>query len=136
MELKVARLISSTRCFFSSTLRARLVSGLSYLFRHHIPNRLRNESCRARPMRDVDVCVLWVSGRSILISTRHFLRLCLGVFGEPGVFFPVEMGGVVLSSGCCVSRLLTVMVGTVVGAVRIGSAKFSMVCRLGKGPVC
>ena len=86
-------------------------------------------------MRDVDVCVLWVSGRSLSISTRHFLRLCLGVFGEPGVFFLVEMNGVVLSSDCCVALLFTVMVGTVVGAVCMGLAKSSMVCRVGKGPV-
>ena len=154
MVLKVAWLISSARCFFSSALRARLVSGLSYLFRHHIPNRLRKDSCRARPMRDVDVCVLWFSGRSLLMSTRHFLickeagsssrvlgrgflflGLYLGVFGEPGVLFPAEMGGAVLSSGFCVANLPTVMVGTVVGAVCMGSARLSMVCRVGKGPV-
>ena len=96
----------------------------------------------------------WFSGRPFLMSTRHllicteagsngrvlgrgflFLGLYLGVFGEPGVLFPVEMGVVVLSSGCCVSRLPTVMVGTVVGAVCMGSARPSMVCRMGKGPV-
>ena len=151
MVLKVAWLISSARCFFNSALRARLVSGLSYLFRHHIPNRLRKDSCRARPMRDVDVCELWVLGRSLLISTRHFLirieagssdrmlervllfrRLRLDVFGEPGVFFQVGVGGVVLSSGGCVFLLSTVMVGTVAGAVCMGLARSSMVCRVGK----
>ena len=144
--------ISSARCFFSSALRARLVSGLSCSFRHHIPNRLRKNSCMARPIQDADVRELWVLGRSFLMSTRHFLirmeagssgrlsgqgllfrRLRLFVFDDLGVFFRTGVGGIVLFSDGFVSLFLAVMMGTVVEAVCMGSAGSSMVCRLGPG---
>ena len=144
--------ISSARCFFSSTLRARLVSGLSCSLRHHIPNRLRKNSCKARPIQDADVRELWVLGRSFLMSTRHFLirteagssgrlsgqgllfrRLRLVVFDDLGVFFRTGVGRIVLFSDGFVSLFLAVMMGTVVEAVCMGSAGSSMVCRLGPG---
>ena len=111
------------------------MSGSLYLFRHHIPNRLRNESRRAKPMRDVGVCALF-SGRSLLMSTRHLL-ICMEagsngrVLGRSFLFLGLYLGALVLRA----PNLPTVMVGTVVGAVCMGSAGLSIVCRVGKGPV-
>ena len=110
-------------------------------------------------MRDVGMCGLWDVAvwffrRSLFMSTRHFLirvqagsyiralgrfflflRLYPGVFVEPCDMFSAEVIGVALFSVSFVSIIPTVMVGTVVGAVCMGSARSSMVCRVGKGPV-
>ena len=130
-----------------------------YIMCHPAPNRLRKKSRRAKPMRDVGMCELWdvavwFFGRPLFMSTRHFLirvqagsyiralgrfflflRLYPGAFVEPCDMFSAEVIGVALFSVSFVSIIPTVMVGTVVGAVCMGSVRPSMVCRVGKGPV-
>ena len=105
-------------------------------------------------MQDADVRELWVFGRSFLMSTRHFLirmeagssdwlsgqdllfrRLRLVVLDDFGVSFQTGVGRIVFFSDDFVSLLLAVMMGIVVGAVCMGSAESSMMCRLGPGHV-
>ena len=68
-----------------------------------------------------------VLGRSFL-----FLRLYLGVLVEPGDLFPAGIVGAALSSVFSIANVPTVMVGTVVGAVCMGLARSSMMCRVDK----
>ena len=77
------------------------------------------------------------AGSYVLVLGRCFLflRLYPGVLVEPGDLFSAGVVGVALFSVSVVSIIPTVMVGTVVGAVCMGSARLSIVCRVGKGPV-
>ena len=83
------------------------------------------------------------AGLVVRLLGRCFLslRLYLGVFGVRGDWFslwdllPTGVVGAALSFVFSISIIPTVMVGTVVGAVCMGSAGFSIVCRMGKGPV-
>ena len=70
----------------------------------------------------------WLSGQYLL-----FRRLLLVVLDDLGVSFQTGVGRIVFFSDDFVSLLLAVMMGIVVGAVCMGSAESSMVCRLGPG---